>query len=73
MARIADQVGKRHGAELAGVGAQVAIVTEQEYLAGWDDKIEVGARTRRLPLHTPAMLSRLLIVDRIGMSSSMMR
>src|SRR3954454_15023167 len=60
LACVADEVGKRHGAELAGVGAQVAIITEQEYLARWDCDVEVAARAGLLPLHTPTMLSRLL-------------
>ena len=57
---IADQIGKRHCSELAGVGGQVAIIAEQEYLARRDCKIEVVARACLLPLHTPTMLSRLL-------------
>jgi len=56
---VADEIGKRHRAKLAGVGAQVAIIAEQEYLAGWDGQIEVVARAGLLPLHTPTVLSRL--------------
>ena len=56
----AHEIGKRHCAELARVSAQVAIIAEQEYLAGWDFEIEVAARISVLPLHTPTMLSRLL-------------
>src|SRR5882757_8378567 len=57
---VADKIGERHGAELARVSAQVAIIAEQEYLAGRDGKIEVAVRAARLPLHPPTMLSGLL-------------
>ena len=60
MACIGDEIGQRHRTELTGVRAQVAIIAEQEYLTGWDCKIEVVARAGRLPLHTPTMLLRLL-------------
>ena len=60
MACIADEIGKRHCAELARVSAQVAIIAEQEYLTGWDCKIEVVASAGFLPLHTPTVRSRLL-------------
>src|SRR5882757_10542576 len=62
---IADEIGKRHGAELAGVSAQVSIIAEQEYLARRDCQIEVVAHAGLLPLHPPAMLSRLLGDDAI--------
>src|SRR3954462_6772897 len=60
LARIADEIGQRHGAELARVGAEVPVIAEQKNLAGRNGDVEVAAPAGLLPLHPPDMRSRLL-------------